>query len=120
MTTGARPERPVANGGRVPVRFGIVGSGFMAHTYAQCLDRHTSSTDLVAIGGGRRAPGLAAEYGVDAEPSVEGLVSRPDVDAVIIATPHSLHLPHTWWRRRQASMSTSRSRWHATSTNATG
>ncbi len=95
MTTGVRPERPVANGGRVPVRFGIVGSGFMAHTYAQCLDRHTSGTDLVAIGGGRRAPGLAAEYGVVAEPGIEGLVSRPDVDAVIIATPHSLHLPHT-------------------------
>jgi predicted dehydrogenase len=78
-----------------PVRFGIVGSGFMAHTYAQTLARHTTGTSLVAIGGGRRAPGLAAEYGTVAAPDVDALVSRPDLDAVIIATPHSLHLPHT-------------------------
>jgi predicted dehydrogenase len=67
----------------------------MAHTYAECLARHTTRTTLVAIGGGRRAPSLAAEYGVAAEPDIETLVSRRDVDAVIIATPHSLHLPHT-------------------------
>jgi predicted dehydrogenase len=78
-----------------PVRFGIVGSGFMAHTYAQCLARHTTGTSLVAIGGGRRAPSLAAEYNAVAEPDIDALVARPDVDAVIIATPHSLHLPHT-------------------------
>lgn len=77
------------------VRLGLVGSGFMAHTYAQCLARHTTGTRLVAIGGGSRAAGLAAEYGVAVEPDVEALVGRRDVDAVIIATPHSLHLPHT-------------------------
>jgi predicted dehydrogenase len=77
------------------VRFGLVGSGFMAHTYAQCLARHTNGTRLVAIGGGSRTAGLAAEYGVAPEPDVDALLGRPDVDAVIIATPHSLHLPHT-------------------------
>src|SRR4029077_20121362 len=59
------------------------------------LARHTTGTRLVAIGGGSRAAGLAAEYEVAAEPDVGALVGRSDIDAVIIATPHSLPLPHT-------------------------
>ena len=77
------------------VRFGILGSGFMAHTYAECLARHVSGARLAAIACGTRAPGLAATYGVDAEPDAASLLARDDVDAVIVATPHSTHLPLT-------------------------
>ncbi len=77
------------------VGFGLLGSGFMAHTYAECLAKHVPDGRLVAVAGGSRAPGLADEYGVAAEPSAEALLARPDVDAVIIATPHSTHLPLT-------------------------
>src|SRR5437764_2672034 len=77
------------------VRFGIIGCGFMGRTYAACLTRHTAGTRLMAVAGGSRAPALASEFDVVAEPSVEALMSRPDIDAVIIASPHSAHLPQT-------------------------
>ncbi len=77
------------------VGFGLLGSGFMAHTYAECLAKHVPDGRLVAVAGGSRAPGLADEYGVAAEPSAEALLARSDIDAVIIATPHSTHLPLT-------------------------
>jgi predicted dehydrogenase len=77
------------------IGFGLIGSGFMNHTYAECLAKHVPGAHLVAVAVGSRAGPLAAEYGVPVEPSAEALVARPDVDAVIIATPHSTHLPLT-------------------------
>jgi UDP-N-acetyl-2-amino-2-deoxyglucuronate dehydrogenase len=74
------------------VRIGIVGSGYMGRTYAEALANHTTGARPVAVAIGRRAPALAAEYGLDAEPSVEALVARPDVDAVILATPEQIRL----------------------------
>jgi predicted dehydrogenase len=74
------------------VRIGIVGSGYMGRTYAEALANHTSGALPVAVAVGRRAPALAAEYGLAAEPSVEALVARPDVDAVILATPEQIRL----------------------------
>lgn len=73
------------------IGFGLLGSGFMNHTYAECLAKHVPDAHLVAVAMGSRASSLAAEYGVAAEPSAEALLGRHDVDAVIIATPHSTH-----------------------------
>ena len=77
------------------VGIGLLGSGFMAHTYAECLARHVPNAHLVAVALGSRAPGLGAEYGVPKEPTAEALLARDDVQAVIIATPHSTHHPLT-------------------------
>ena len=77
------------------VGFGLVGSGFMAHTYAQSLAKHVPDGHLVAVAEGTRAPALAAEYGVDRSPDMAALLARDDVDAVLICTPHSTHLPLT-------------------------
>jgi predicted dehydrogenase len=77
----------------VSVGFGLMGSGFMAHTYAECLARHVPNAHLVAVALGSRAPGLVEEYGVELEPTVDALLARDDLEAVIIATPHSTHLP---------------------------
>ena len=74
------------------VRLGIIGSGFMAHTYAEVAVKYNHHARLVAVAGGRRAPDLAAQYGVDAEPSVEQLVARPDIDAVILTAPEQVRL----------------------------
>jgi len=77
----------------VSVGFGLLGSGFMAHTYAECLARHVPGAHLVAVALGSRAPGLVDEYAVELEPTAEALLARDDVEAVIVATPHSTHLP---------------------------
>ncbi|HEX9439377.1 MAG TPA: Gfo/Idh/MocA family oxidoreductase [Roseiflexaceae bacterium] len=73
------------------VGIGMVGSGYMALTYSEAIARHVQGARLVAVAGGRRAPGLAAEYGVAAEPSAEALLMRADVDAVILTTPDQVH-----------------------------
>jgi len=70
----------------------LLGSGYMGQTYAECISKYNTRGKLVAISGGRRAPGLAANYGVDYVAEYADLLARPDVDAVLIATPHSLHL----------------------------
>ena len=73
--------------------FGILGSGNMARVYGDALASQVPNGRLTAIGLGTRAAPLAAEFGVAAEESAEALVARPDVDVVVIATPHSTHLP---------------------------
>ena len=77
------------------VGFGLLGSGFMAHTYAQCLSKHVQDGHLVAVACGSRAPGRAPEDDGAAAPTAEALLARDDIEAVIIATPHSTHLPLT-------------------------
>ncbi len=71
------------------LRSGILGSGFMAATYAQCLLRQVPDGSLTAIALGFRAPALTAEVGAALEPSAAALLARPDVDAVIVCTPRS-------------------------------
>ncbi len=73
------------------LRMALLGSGYMGKTYAECMTKFNTRTRLVTIGGGRRAPGLAEEYGVEYSPTYEEMLARDDVDAVLIATPHSLH-----------------------------
>jgi predicted dehydrogenase len=74
---------------------GIIGSGYMGRTYAECVARYNSGARLVGIAGGTRAPTLASDYGVDDEPSIEALLSRADISAVIITSPQSAHCAQT-------------------------
>jgi myo-inositol 2-dehydrogenase/D-chiro-inositol 1-dehydrogenase len=73
------------------LRIAILGSGYMGRTYAECISKFNTRARLAAIAGGTRAPGLAADYGVGYEPTYASLLARPDVDAVLIATPHADH-----------------------------
>lgn len=73
------------------VRVGLLGSGYMGRTYAECMAKYNTRTQLVAVSGGRRAPGLADDYDVDYVATYEEMLARQDIDAVLIATPHSLH-----------------------------
>jgi predicted dehydrogenase len=77
------------------IRFGIVGSGFMGRTWAEVAANHAAGTEFVAVTGGRRATALATDYGVDLEPSLESLLARDDVDAVVLATPPATHRSQT-------------------------
>ena len=74
------------------IGIGMIGSGGMARVHAQAVADVGDRARIVGVAGGSRAPGLAADFGADAEPTVESLLARPDVDAVVIATPHTTHL----------------------------
>ncbi len=69
------------------IGIGMIGSGFMGLTYSEVVAKHATGCRLAAITGGRRAAQLAADYGVAAEATVDGLLGRSDVQAVVLATP---------------------------------
>ena len=74
------------------LRWGILGSGSIARTFADAL-KHSHSGELVAVGTRNPArPELKdwfpAAIVVD---GYQSLLNRPDVDAVYIATPHPSH-----------------------------
>ena len=73
------------------VGIGIIGSGFMGRTHSEAFSKYAKGASLRAVAEGSRAPALAEEYGIDCEPSVEALIARDDVDAVVVTTPHHLH-----------------------------
>ncbi len=74
-----------------PLRFAIIGSGFMGRTHLEAIKRLPEAARVVAIAGGSRAPGLAQRYGIEYVAEKEQLLVRPDIDAVVITTPHHLH-----------------------------
>jgi predicted dehydrogenase len=86
-----------------PIRWGILATGKIAHTFAADLMLVPDAT-LVAVGSRRpeSARAFAAAYDdqqPDAAPiraygSYEELVADPDVDVVYVASPHSMHLEH--------------------------
>ena len=73
------------------IRFGITGSGYMGRTHAEAVQFHRDTAELVAIWGGSRAGSLAERCGVVAEPTLESLMARKDIDAIIITTPQHVH-----------------------------
>jgi len=77
------------------VGYGLIGSGTMGLVYSEALAKQVPNGALRAITGGSRAAALAAEYRVPAIGSVDEMLSRDDIGAVIIATPHTTHLPYT-------------------------
>jgi predicted dehydrogenase len=75
------------------IGFGILGTGNMAQVYADALVDQVEGGRFVGAALGSRAGTFAETNGGVAEPSAEALLARPDVDVVVIATPHSTHLP---------------------------
>ena len=73
------------------IRFGVLGSGFMGRTHAEAIKR-LPNAELIAVAGGSRAPGLAEKYRAAHVTSMPELLCRKDLDAVIITTPHHLHV----------------------------
>jgi len=62
----------------------------MGRTHAEAI-RHLEDAELVAVAGGTRAPGLAADYGVALCADDAELLDRADLDAVVITTPQFAH-----------------------------
>ena len=76
-----------------PLRWGILATGKIAHTFASDLAL-VPDAELVAVGSRSlaRAEEFAAAYGGRPHGSYADLVADPDVDVVYVATPHALHL----------------------------
>jgi predicted dehydrogenase len=78
------------------IRWGIVGAGRIAHTFVQDMPATGNGVvQAVAARSGESAKAFAAQYDlVTAHEGYDALYADPDVDAVYIATPHTLHLQH--------------------------
>ena len=75
-----------------PVRWGILATGRIAHSFAENLALLPEAS--VAAVASRRLPAaeeFAEQYDATAYGSYEQLVEDPDVDVVYVATPHALH-----------------------------
>lgn len=79
------------------IRWGIVGAGRIAHTFARDI-RSTSNGVLHGVGArdGRAARLFADRYAAPAAyEGYDALYADPDIDAVYVATPHTLHLKNS-------------------------
>lgn len=79
------------------VKVGIIGTGRMGRTHIEAL-ADVAHGEAVAIANSAPRPGagpqLAQKYGLDCEESIEALVAREDIHAVIVTSPHGLHAQH--------------------------
>jgi len=75
----------------VTIGFGMLGSGYMSQIHAVAIKDDPSLMRLVAVAGGSRASDFATQHGIAEDPSAEALLARSDIDAVVIATPHTTH-----------------------------
>lgn len=79
-----------------PLRWGVLGPGGIASTFAEAVAAGTRST-VTAVGSrsAERAAAFAERHGVErAHGSYEELVADDGIDAVYVASPHSEHHAH--------------------------
>ena len=79
------------------VRWGILGPGSIAKRFAEGL-KTLPDARLVAVGSRTRekADRFAEQFGApNRHDSYEALVADPEVDAIYVATPHTLHREHS-------------------------
>ena len=79
-----------------PLRWGVIGTGWIAERFTGALRRNTRQRVVAA---GSRSVASAKDFaervGVGrAHGSYADLVADPEVDVVYVATPHNLHHPH--------------------------
>jgi predicted dehydrogenase len=74
---------------------GVVGSGFMGRTWARVAAERTPGGGVAAVTGGRRAAGLAADFGVPEHPDLAAMLTDPEVGLVVLTTPPAGHAEQT-------------------------
>lgn len=78
------------------IKAGIVGLGWWGKTLVESVQKR--SKDIVFVAGATRTPAseiqdFAKKQGFVLRGSFEELLGASDVDAVVLATPHSMHVP---------------------------
>jgi predicted dehydrogenase len=81
--------------GAPPLRWGVIGPGWIGERFIGSVRRHTRQQVLaVASRDLGRSTAFAEKHDVDrAYGSYQDLLADPDVDVVYIATPHNAHYP---------------------------
>lgn len=82
-----------------PLRLGALGTSSIARRRALPTAVAAAEVELVAVAGrsAHKTAAFAEQFGCAAEADPASLLARPDVEAVYISTPTSLH--HTWAAR---------------------
>jgi len=79
-----------------PLRWGILGAGWIAGKFTESVKAHTRQT-IAAVGSRKQdsADAFAGAWGVGkAYGSYEALVAAKDIDVIYVATPHNRHYDH--------------------------
>lgn len=79
------------------IRWGILSTARIAHQFAEDFS-HVQNGVLRAVASrsGDKAAAFAGQYGIPTvHSSYEALYQDPDIDAIYVATPHSLHLENS-------------------------
>ncbi|MFC3073355.1 Gfo/Idh/MocA family protein [Shinella pollutisoli] len=79
-----------------PLRWGILGSGWIAGKFTQSVKAHTRQ-EIAAVGSRTQAAAdaFATRFGIArAHGSYEALVTDAGIDVIYVATPHNLHHAH--------------------------
>jgi predicted dehydrogenase len=93
MSSAAAPEEPPR-----PVRFGIMGCAYIARKLARAMLMVGPAVDVAAVASrsGEKARLFAADNGLPAGTrlyvSYEALLDDPEIDAIYLPLPTSLHL----------------------------
>jgi predicted dehydrogenase len=93
------------------VRAAIIGMGSWGQNLVNCVQGKSDLIQFVA--GATRTPGRAQEFsrrhGIPIRASYEAVLSDPSIDAVVLATPHTMHTEQIM-PRAPANMFSPRSR----------
>ncbi|WP_295977071.1 oxidoreductase [uncultured Variovorax sp.] len=76
-----------------PLRVGLVGYGFAGQTFHAPVLSAVAGLALAAVASSQPHKVHADWPGVAVVPDVSALVSRPDIDLVVVATPNAQHHP---------------------------
>ena len=72
------------------IGYGVVGAGYFGAELARIMNKK-SGAEIRAVYDPENGKAVAEELGCEAAESLEALVSRKDIQAVIVATPNYLH-----------------------------
>lgn len=76
------------------LRIGLIGCGEIAVENARAVHQATNASLVMAMDvDAALAADLAGEHGIASTTEIDELLTRSDVDAVLISTPHFLHAP---------------------------